>query len=314
MEKIPIGEFIRESRKAQGLTQEKLCVDICSRESLSRIERGEWLPSNQVLHMLLDKLGLPDPYYVAPPEKYELEMTALRKEARVRVIAFLNAPPENKASLREEAVQILREMEAQVRANDSLTRQKLMSEWVSLGTPEGPYTPAEERKKLMDALHVTAPHFDPKGIDDFRYTQEETELIYKIAGTYVEEGNHSAAIELYRQLLDYLQNHSLMLSRYPGQITIVAFGYARELVLEEQYAEARQIAEIGRQACVKYDRHQYHPQLLAILAVCCAKLGDQEESKKNYYRAYYLYEAFEDWDNLENLRKDAMDTLGLDLV
>ncbi|MDE6915428.1 MAG: transcriptional regulator [Lachnospiraceae bacterium] len=52
------NELVRNLREAQGLTQEKLCAEICSQETLSRIEKGKRKPNKKKLYQLLKKMGM----------------------------------------------------------------------------------------------------------------------------------------------------------------------------------------------------------------------------------------------------------------
>lgn len=311
MERIPIGQFIRERRLAKGMTQEELCHDICSVPNLSKIEAGIRLPGSIVLHGLLERLGEPDTYYTVPMDKYENKISPLRKEARALVVAFGKAMGEERVAIRENALTTLRELEELTAEDDYTTRQRILSDRVVLGTDKGPYPPEQRRELLLKALKLTVPKFDMTQINNFWYTQEETELINQIAVAYVMEGERKAAINIYRQLLYYIQKNNQQLSRYAGQLTMVTYNLARELTVNQCFEEATAIAEIGRKVCVKYDNHQLHPQFLAILANCHAHLGHKEVSTEFYWQAYYLYKAFEDFGNLEHLKEDAQDTLGL---
>lgn len=313
MERIPIGRFIRERRTARGIPQEELCDGICDVTTLSRIENGKALPRNLTLHMLLERLGEPDHYYTVPMDEYENRIRPLRKEARTRVIAFGKAPMADKAARREEALSVLQELEELTEEDDFFTRQRILSDRVTLGTPEGPYPPAQQRELLLEALRLTVSDFDITRIDNFRYTQEETELINKIAITYVLEENRETAIFIYRQLLAYIQENNQQLARYSGQMTMVAYNLAREQMIDQQFEAAITTAELGRSACVKYGNHQLHPQLLAVLANCYAHLGDCQKSEKFYRQAYYVYEVFENLEGLTHLKNDARDTLKLEL-
>lgn len=311
MDRIPIGRFIRERREAMGLTQEELCHDICNTPNLSKIESGDRLPRNSTLHMLLERLGEPDTYYTVPMDEYENRIRPLRKEARTLVVAFGKATGEKRSALREEALSTLHEMENTVEKDDLLTRQRILSDRVTLGTPAGPYPPAQERELLLEALRLTASGFDISRIDNFRYTQEETGLINKIAITYVLEGDRKTAIAVYQQLLDYLQENNRQLSRYASQLTLVAFNYARELGMNKQYGKAVEVAELGRKTAVQYGYYQLLPGLLHIMGECWHYLGKNEKSKELYFQAFYMYKAFEDRHNLEILKKDALEQLGL---
>ena len=311
MDRIPIGQFIKERREAKGMNQEELCHDICSVTNLSKIELEGRIPRSSVLRQLLERLGESDTYYTVPMDEYENRIRPLRKKARALVVSFEKAMGEERSALREEALSALEEMEEMAEKDDLLTRQRILGDRVTLGTPAEPYPPAQERELLLEALRLTASGFDISRIDNFRYTQEETELINKIAITYTMEGNRKTAIAVYQQLLDYIQKNNQQLSRYANQLTLVTYNYARELDADGQYDEAVRVAELGRKAAVQYGYHQALPGLLHIIAECQHYLGNDTESKELYFQAYYLYKAFEERHGLESLKRDISEQLGI---
>lgn len=313
MDRDPIGQFIRAHREAKGMNREELCHDICSVTNLSKIELEGRIPRSSVLHQPLERLGEPDTYYTMPLDEYENQIRPLRKKARALVVDFEKATGEERPALREEALSALEKMEKMVEKDDLLTRQRILSDRVTLGTPAGPYPPVRERELLLEALQLTVSGFDVSRIDNFRYTQEETEIINKIAITYTMEGDRRTAIVVYRQLLSYIQENNQQLSRYANQLTLVAYNYARELDVDGQYDEAVRAAELGRKAAVQYGYYQFLPGLLHILAECWHYLGKDEKSKELYFQAFYVYKAYESRHGLEILKKDALEQLGLTL-
>ena len=80
---------------------------------------------------------------------------------------------------------------------------------------------------------VAVPRIDLEEINLGWYSMEETKLINQIAISYDMMGNRKKAIDIYRQLLKYVQKHYKELNRYAGQVTLIAQNYARELVMEE---------------------------------------------------------------------------------
>lgn len=311
MEKVYIGEIIREQRVKLKMSQEELCDQICSPVTLSRLETGDQAPYYRNVKALLEKLGLSNDLYKVFNSKKELDVEDMEKTVRAKVVAFNKAASADRTSRREDALKALDELEALSSPLDPLTRQRILRDRIVLGTPEGPYSPKEQRELLLEALHLTAPGFDPDNIERFRYTQEEAGLINQLAITYAQSGETDRAIAIYRQLLHYIQKNNRQLSRYAGQLTMVSLNYAIELDKTGRYEEAIEIAEAGRKACVSYSEHQFHPGLLYVMAECWHHLGDDEASRELYTQAYYLYKAFDGGDNLELLKKDAQEQLGM---
>lgn len=57
------NEVIQICRAAKGLTQEELSNDICSTETLSRIENGRQSPRTKKYYQLLDKLEVDKDFF-----------------------------------------------------------------------------------------------------------------------------------------------------------------------------------------------------------------------------------------------------------
>jgi len=59
MVQVHVGAIIKDLRKQQGLTQEQLARQICSRSYISRMEKGEVVPSAEILQSLAERLRVP---------------------------------------------------------------------------------------------------------------------------------------------------------------------------------------------------------------------------------------------------------------
>lgn len=57
-ELVITNELVKDLRQAKGLSQEELCADICSQETLSRIENGKRSPNKKNLYQLLKRMGM----------------------------------------------------------------------------------------------------------------------------------------------------------------------------------------------------------------------------------------------------------------
>src|SRR5690554_3061941 len=57
MGRYRLGDIIRMTRKSLSITQEQLSEDICSVETLSRIETGKQDPSRDVYELLMERMG-----------------------------------------------------------------------------------------------------------------------------------------------------------------------------------------------------------------------------------------------------------------
>lgn len=297
---VPIGEYIRQQRQDKGLTQEQLCEGICDTVTLSRIENSRQTPSQKRLAALLGRLGLPTDRIMMLLTQRELELEALEKE-----IIDCNVRRDTAAGLK-----LLRELDEHAEEDDLLTQQLILRSKVILGKEDGPYSPEEQLELLLHAIHLTVPRFQADHIDRFLYTLNEIKVINQIAITYSKLEKHEQALDIYRQLLAYIQSHFQDIQQSAGHLPLVAFNYALELAICKRHGEAIAIAEVGRKASVKYGHYQFLPGCIHILAECSHHQGNDEESRALYAQAYYLYLALDDSKNTSRILEEVKQYFG----
>ena len=313
MEQVFLGDYVRQRRVDLGLTQGQLCEGICEPITISRLENGKQVPSYTRIKALLERLGLPGSRYFALLSKNEERMETLRKDIRADVICFERAEDKDRPQIREQALAKLEELEQLAEPDDQVCRQHILSSKVSLGKPDGPYSFEERLDMLMEAIRLTVPRFDLEEIKLGRYSMAETTVINQIARCYAHIGQKTKAIDIYCQLLKYIEKNDQELPKYAGHFCLVAHNYAIDLGLEKRYRECVEIAEQGRQVCVRYGDYQFLPGFLAILAECHYFMNEKTQSAKRYMEACYIYEAIGDEHNLHIIQQEMKDRLGLDM-
>lgn len=301
MNTVFVGEYIQKRRKAMGLTQEAVCHGICDCATLSRIENGRITPRKTVISSLLQRLGLPEENYYAFLGKNELEIEALKKE-----IMGCNI-----AEKTDECAAALQKLRALSEPDDLPTQQFILRSQALLSRLKGG-TPQEELALLHQAMHLTNPGFALDRIGQFLYTFEEVKLLNQIALCYSDLGEHTTALDIYSQLLDYIQQHYPQVILKNGQLQMILYNYARELDITQQYQQSLLIAEKGRAACVQYSHYQFLPGFLALMAECYHFCGQDEKSADHYLQAYYLYRALGNHTYIHLLRKEAKEYLGME--
>src|SRR4030095_12405254 len=61
-ESISFGAWLRQKRRALDLTQKALADQVgCAEITVRRMEADEYKPSNELAHVLFEKLGIPEP-------------------------------------------------------------------------------------------------------------------------------------------------------------------------------------------------------------------------------------------------------------
>lgn len=307
-----LGEYIRQERLKRGITQEQLCAGICEPITVSRMENGKQTPSYSRICAFLQRLGLPDDRYFALLSKNEMEIKVLQDEITADVIRFERATPEKRPSIRTEGLKKLDELERLAEVDERIIQQYILSKKSIFGKPDGPYSPEEQLELLLEALHLTTPDLDLEEINLGLYSLEETSLLNAIACDYAQMGQLKKAIDIYRQLLKYVQKHYSEMSRYAGKLALIAHNYTRELFLVGRYDDAIEIAELGWKACTEYGHYQFLPGLLDLIGGCYFYKGEQEKCKEHYRCAYYIYKAIGNDSDRLRLETDAKQRLGFE--
>lgn len=305
MAQYPLGIIIRQRRDMLGLSQQQLCQGICDRSTLSRIERGDQLPSYYTLHALLQRLGMQEKdirFFLSQPD---FETAQPQKE-----IVALNT---RKQWL--QAQQKIRQLQALPTAADPLTRQFILRAKALAGYEQDgkavPYPYEEQRQMLLEALQISCPGIDPEHLQGHLLGEEEGKLLNQIAITYSESGERRRAIEIYRQLMDYIQTHQVSTDTGAVLLPLVAYNYSRLLGRERRYEECIEVAEIGRQCCVMYNKCKMLGGLLHNIAYSLHELGEDDKSKEILTQAYYVHKAMERNSSCEAVKKYAEETFGL---
>lgn len=313
MKEMFLGEYIKQERLKKGITQEQLCEGICEPITVSRMENGKQTPTYNRIRAFLQRLGLPDERYFALLSKNEQEIKTLQDEIRADSIRFERTALEDRPHIQAAGLQKLEQLEKLAEPDDRIIRQYIMSERATLGKPDGPYSPEERLNLLLEALRITVPNLDLEEINLGLYSMEETTLLNKVAVAYAQMGQEKKAIDIYRQLLKYVQKHYCDgMSRYAGKFALVAHNYTRTLFVVRRYDDALEVAELGRKVCVEYAHYQFLPGLLDLMGGCYFYQGDLDKCKEYYRDAHCLYRIIGDDHNRLLLEKAAKERLGLE--
>ena len=303
-----IGEYIKRKREEQKIKQDELCYGICDRSTLSRIERGKQEPSYYILKALLQRLGISEDRCQILMGPQEFEISELQRE-----IVADNVRKDFSSALKK----IRRLEELSQSAENPLLQQFILRVRAAAGYEENgerlDYDNPTQRKMLIQALELTCPGITMENVGSFLLSEDEAKIINQIAITYSEEGNRRQAIEIYRQLIRYVQSHFAGCEVGQVMLPLTAYNYSRLLGQERRYEEAIEIAELGRQCCVKYNKCRFLGGLLFNIAYCLHDLGKDVESMELMIQSYYVNKAMDRTRSCEVVRKYAKETLKLEI-
>lgn len=313
MDEFKLGTYIKKRREELRISQEELCEGLCAVSSLSRIENNQQDPSRLLTRNLLERLGLPQDKFTAFWGQRDITVGALMREITNDMIRRRRMPKESRIQMQEQIQEKLTELEMMTDPSDRSIRQFLLAKRACLGGPKGPYAIEETLAMQLEAIRLTCPKFDPEDFQHGRYSMDECNLINQIANSYLDMGQRKRAIDIYRQLLWYVEKNCKELVDYSDHFCLIAQNYAITLGLEKRYLEAIEISERGRKICIYSGQYQFLPSFLAIQAESYYFIGEEERSKKLYFQTYYIYDAFEDKSNWEHMRQEMKEHLGIEM-
>ncbi len=191
----PISSFLITMRKEQGLTME-YAEGLCTRGELSKIEKGDHIPSKMLLEALVERLGgsLEQLGVIYSKTGYELE-------GQKRMIQeFLSH------GALEEARQQSQKLEQRVlQEKESVSKfWKQFFAHVNLCLQLEAGIPAESLKEgTLEAIWLTAPYFPHQITKMTRYDKEELSLLSFYGELLWQEGKQEESLRLYQYLCDY---------------------------------------------------------------------------------------------------------------
>lgn len=306
-----VGYYIKKQREEQKIHQEDLCRGICDKSTLSRIERGKQEASYFVLKALLQRLGLSGERCQVLMGEQDFQIEELQRE-----IVSLNSQ-ENF----DQALQKIKELEKIIQErnleDDPIHKQFLLRVKSLIGYEQDgqrlSYDFSTKRQMLVQALELTCSGITINNMGSFLLGEDEAKIINQIAITWSEEGNRRRAIEIYRQLIQYVKSHFAGCEIGAVMLPLTAYNYSRLLGLERRYEEAIEIAELGRQCCIEYNKCRMLGGLLLNIGYCLHELGEDEKSKELLVNAYYVYKAMEQTKSCEVVQKYARENLNLEI-
>lgn len=313
MYEFKFGTYIKNRREELKMSQEDLCEGLCAVSSLSRIENGLQDPSRNLTKSLLERLGLPKDRFIALWDQKSISASALVREIGDDMICYKRAAENDRPGIRKSIQEKLTELENAAEPDNQSAQQFVLAQRAILGGPDGPYTPDQKLAIQLKAIRMTRPKFDPEDFQRGHYSLEETTLINQIAWTYSQLGERKRAIDMYYQLLKYIEKNHRELAGYAGHFCLVAHNHAINLGMEKRYADSIEIAEKGRSLCVSRGDYQFLPGFLAVQGACYYFLNEIEKSKQLYLHAYYIYNAYGDVTNREIMRQEMKEYLGIEM-
>lgn len=272
------GKVIKERREAMGISQEALAHGICSVTTLSRIENGERLPTQNHLEALMERLGCSGLLLDNAVNETDFQIHELKFQIRQ---AYINGR-------QEELKKLLADYEARISSTNKADQQFLALYQI---LPVLDHYTAEERlQKFEDALKLTCPGYQADRLPGL-LSYEEIILLNGIANSYSDQGDRSRGIEIFYALKRYYENHIVNTEEALRTQPMILYNLSKDLGLEGRYDECIEICNLGIRIARETGRCTHlHKTLynLAWVLVRRKEPGDMEKAIDAAKQAYYM--------------------------
>lgn len=257
-------ELIREMRVAQGMTQEEVSYGICSRETLSRIEKGR-TPSRKKLQELLQRLGIERERYSSYVVTDDWDTFELVREYKG------NCLKENQ----EDANDILSDIEPRLDMSITANRQFVETAKVRHLIRKREISWEDGIKRLEELLRYTMPEYNGKLLRI--PTREEFLILNRIALSLKLSGRREDAIDLYEEILQKYQASKVKAEHHSFVMMMLYFNYLELLESSDYVEKAKDIGKVGIKLTMRYHRGDWTAMFLANTACVYEKIETQAE-------------------------------------
>ncbi len=291
-----VGDIIRLTRIASGLTQEQLSENICSVETMSRIENGKHGVKKDIYQKLMEKMNRnPERNYAICVDK---DMQIIEERA-----AFEEAMTRHDFERADEYMTLLKE-----KAGESiLTKNYVRRESAFLDFYQNRITSAELVEILEELAEETVPDYrrymEEKII--FPFKEQEIILFKRLAVAYGRNDKNELALEISEMLLRSLRS-KYMIEWKKNELSVYG-NMARYYQKIGQYEVAYNINDTLIYEAKKYDNGILVEEslfdkawdILREIRNGKREKEEIEECKKLMRKAYYLSLSRNDQTNMK---------------
>lgn len=282
MSLFQVDILIKQLRKNQGLSQEVLCEGICTKDTLSRIERGLRRPDWYTFERLMQRLG-------EDPRKYYTDIITAKDKQ------ILDKRDNLKHLLRDkndnEAETLIKDLEQTKEFKEGVHLQFLLYAKAALAFIKNDYN--NMYNYASEGIKITKLNFKEEKIDTYILFHDEIMLINQIATAH----SFISSIENSTDILLKLKV-SIDKGFIKGDETIktyisILYNLTKNLGILKRYDESVLICDIGIELCQKHRYSYLHPMLLFNKVCCLLYLGKKEEGISILKKAYALFIGYD---------------------
>ena len=275
---VTSNEIIRKCRENAGLSQEALSDEVCSSETLSRIERGLVTPEEKNYRSLMEKMNQAmerDRGFINV-EEYEL-----REE--LRMVSKYTTQMEY-----EKAYRVWHKLRKKIPKNSMENRQCILRYDTLIRYGRRKIGWEEAIRQYETALRETMPKFGKIDITRWPLTRTEIFLLNNIASGYYNIGRKQEAKEILNSIKKALQSSNVAVTYQVREYVVVLYNIAMIEKLEGNTARAQRIFEEGIYLELQAGRFTKVAKLLYGIGWVLKEEGQEEKARQVIKQAFFL--------------------------
>lgn len=290
MANYKLGDIIRMTRNASGMSREELCFGICSPKTLWRIENGKSNVKKTTYERLMARMGriAEKSYAVCTSSDMELlEERTLLEDALMKYDY-------------EKADEYLKILKTKV-SDNLMNMQYIKNTEALLDFYNGRIKAEEQVVRMDEAIRLTVPDYESYLDEIYPYTEQELMILMRMANTYGKIGRHDKSIQIYKMILRCLDKGYIDGEEIINFKMIVMRNYSNSLSTQKKYEETLDILYEILELSLK---NSYGPLISSITNdISWTKMQmydegdhsiDLEECKRQKRQAYYIAAARKD--------------------
>lgn len=278
-----VNEIIKKNREAKQISQEQLSEDICSPETLSRIETGDRAPNANNFNKLLNKLEIKKQYYNTLFLIDDFDIYESKRE--LSKLLFLNQY--------EKAESLFEKLKTILGSEDSRNCQFLLYNQVLFDLYHNKISNEEAIEKYKLAIHMTQIDFDKVLLNQLILSREDIVILNRMAVTFRTMGKKLESIQLLYDILQSLSNSKISFAHHSKGALMTMANLSNFLEEQNRDEEAIKICDSGIKLALYCGRGNCLSSFLSTKACCLEKMDTNRDICAAYFQKAYIISAME---------------------
>lgn len=288
MSNYNVGKMIKLSRQALGISQEELCIDICSVETLSRIENGKHKVKRDTYQKLMERMGRDSEKSYAALSFRDMNKYELEKKIR-------NEISRDNYKLADKYFSQLKEY----LYDTILNQQYIIRTQAVIDYYMDKISADKFVEDLEKSIRVTIPNYEIFLEKVYPFTQQEITVLMNLSTAYSLIEETEKGIKILEMLLRCLEVGYMSEKDVSLNKTVILSNLSKKYGSIEEHEKAIELCNRGIEICKKYRIINELPNLLIEKSWNMMKQIEKGQRDKKYinsckkylYQAYYCAEA-----------------------